>query len=683
MSRKKQLEEREKHWFEGTSDSRSLQRSYEEEQRVASLNPVRSKWTNPPPADMMRPRSAQRLRDAQDRDGCLNRSDFSARPGSAPTTRSATPWREPRSSKPRNYETPVGYGAYDDSGEYGAFPEEEEEKGDDGRGHGLDADSALTRLTTLHYEAPPLRPKNGMTLLKAWKDDPGFEAGDAVLGATPTNLKALNDKRHAARGQASMALLNHQSAASTHADWVAEMTAILDLNHQEQAHLDEEIEELLHGKSKFKEMKAVLIVMAQKFLKIALHTWMEHTIHLEHRREKQTQKDLATRVREAKAAYEASAAALEGDRAKAVALALQRSNHATYQLLLKMFSKFHDNAERFALNTWVAKVQHAKAEKLKWTRFFSKITNFQLHSGFHAWVRNYRWALLPPEGQMAVLREKIAAHKRDIEEHRAATKADLERAMATHAGSEEESGRRLLCRVIARLLHKFVYYGWKRWRSRCDLFKKQVKIAGKLLTKFERRFESVAFATWSSIVKRELELANERSERQLKSLIHAMRRKLKGQVALLTSLVADVEAMRDSIALQAAAARRVAAGLPGVAAALGDCVGHGARPIVIPMELPDGSIEETSENVLPPATRANLLVFLRRAHETDRLEPGFLEDLSDRVPNFERHLRSMKKLALAGDPRFAAAVQAFQMIGDTRDLWETIEIIDEMEEGAK
>ena len=76
-------------------------------------------------------------------------------------------------------------------------------------------------------------------------------------------------------------------------------------------------------------------------------------------------------------------------------------------------------------------------------------------------------------------------------------------------------------------------------------------------------------------------------------------------------------------------------------------------------------------------------MFLRHAHETDRFEPGFLEDLSDRVPNFERHLRSMKKLALAGDPRFAAAVQAFQMIGDTRDLWETIEIIDEMEEGAK
>ena len=40
---------------------------------------------------------------------------------------------------------------------------------------------------------------------------------------------------------------------------------------------------------------------------------------------------------------------------------------------------------------------------------------------------------------------------------------------------------------------------------------------------------------------------------------------------------------------------------------------------------------------------------------------------------------AITRRAIDGDPRFAAAVQAFQMIGDTRDLWETIEIIDEME----
>ena len=38
----------------------------------------------------------------------------------------------------------------------------------------------------------------------------------------------------------------------------------------------------------------------------------------------------------------------------------------------------------------------------------------------------------------------------------------------------------------------------------------------------------------------------------------------------------------------------------------------------------------------------------------------------------------MKRLALAGDPRFAAAVQAFEQIGDPVDLWETIEMINEM-----
>ena len=126
-------------------------------------------------------------------------------------------------------------------------------------------------------------------------------------------------------------------------------------------------------------------------------------------------------------------------------------------------------------------------------------------------------------------------------------------------------------------------------------------------------------------------------------------------------------------------AARVAGNLPHVASALGNAVTGDARPIVIPMELSDGTVEETSDAHLPTETRAKLLVFLHRAHEPDKLEPGFLHDLADRVPNFEKHLRSMKKLAVDGDPRFAAAVQAFEMLGDARDLWETIEIIDEME----
>jgi hypothetical protein len=233
--------------------------------------------------------------------------------------------------------------------------------------------------------------------------------------------------------------------------------------------------------------------------------------------------------------------------------------------------------------------------------------------------------------------------------------------------------------VLSRLFHKLAFFGWKRWTSRVALYKRQVAIAGRLITHFERRFESLCLRKWMQTSRALKEAADERSERQLKSLIAAMRRKLKSQTDLLSSLVADVEAMRDSVALQAAASARVAGGLPRVASALGNCVEGDARPIVIPMELPDGTIHETSDAHLPAETRAKLLVFLHRAHESDSLEPGFLADLADRVPNFETHLRSMKKLAIDGDPRFAAAVQAFEMIGDTRDLWETIEIIDEME----
>ena len=72
------------------------------------------------------------------------------------------------------------------------------------------------------------------------------------------------------------------------------------------------------------------------------------------------------------------------------------------------------------------------------------------------------------------------------------------------------------------------------------------------------------------------------------------------------------------------------------------------------------------------------MTFLRHAHEADRLEPVFLADLKARVPQFDRYARKMMQLAASGDERFAAAVRAFELLGDAGDLWETIDVIDDM-----
>ena len=70
-----------------------------------------------------------------------------------------------------------------------------------------------------------------------------------------------------------------------------------------------------------------------------------------------------------------------------------------------------------------------------------------------------------------------------------------------------------------------------------------------------------------------------------------------------------------------------------------------------------------------------LLTFLRHAHEADTLEEVFMADLRARVPNFDKYQRKMRTLAENGDRRYAAAVEAFELLGDARDLWENIDLI--------
>ena len=52
-----------------------------------------------------------------------------------------------------------------------------------------------------------------------------------------------------------------------------------------------------------------------------------------------------------------------------------------------------------------------------------------------------------------------------------------------------------------------------------------------------------------------------------------------------------------------------------------------------------------------------------------------MADLRARVPNFDKYQRKMRTLAENGDRRYAAAVEAFELLGDARDLWENIDLI--------
>ena len=130
----------------------------------------------------------------------------------------------------------------------------------------LDEDSALHRLADLQHQPP--RTRKAPSLVEAWDSNQGFrdENYQEASSIGLAELGTLTQKRHEALQAEEQNLIQHRTVAqSPTRDWVEDLTEILDLNHQEQAHLDAEIEELLHGRSRSKIMKRIGHVNAEKF----------------------------------------------------------------------------------------------------------------------------------------------------------------------------------------------------------------------------------------------------------------------------------------------------------------------------------------------------------------------------------------------------------------------------------
>ena len=89
-----------------------------------------------------------------------------------------------------------------------------------------------------------------------------------------------------------------------------------------------------------------------------------------------------------------------------------------------------------------------------------------------------------------------------------------------------------------------------------------------------------------------------------------------------------------------------------------------------PTPIQTQSYGSPAKRMTPKESDGMLLTFLRHAHEADTLEEVFMADLRARVPNFDKYQRKMRTLAENGDRRYAAAVEAFELLGDARDLWE-------------
>lgn len=645
------------------------------------LSPVRSKWRQPPPADMSRPRSSarERIREAQTRDGSLNDLQQPSIQSQASTQRSSR--RRPAYVDPRTQ---------------------------------LEEDSALHRLGDLPYQPP--RTVRHPSLVEAWDSNPGFrdENFQEASSINMAELGQLSQKRNAAIKAEEENLIQHRNVAQSHQDWVEDLTEILDLNHQEQAHLDAEIEELLHGKSRSKLMKGVLVTLMQRTLKMAMVTWKDQTgfgggalI------QEQTITELERQLAEALKIHTKVESDYEVSLQNYTANALKNANASTYALLLGVFGKFMGDTQRTYFSTWHKKAEEYTLYKKRWGRFFKKALNMKLASGFQSWVTFYRFTQLPPEEALAHVRAQMALYAAEMEAQQQVQQEAMRKLQQELMNAEEGSGRRLLIRVVSRLINMKAWYGFKRWSSRVAMYKHQRAIVGGFINRFEKMNQSKGWNSWRAFFREAKQASIEAGSNAIREENRILEGQLEDTLAALRSLEPDVEQMRDSIKLQHEAAARVASAMPDVAKKLAELAGvkyrgppapkpstpaaalrgrstpgrgyasPGPKPRVsrgrdfpAPISTGYGSPAKLPKGNMTPEAQGLLVTFLRHAHESDTLEEVFMADLRARVPGFDKYQRKMRTLAESGDRRFAAAVEAFELLGDARDLWENLDLIE-------
>ena len=665
------------------------------------LSPVRSKWRQPPPADLTRPKSTarERLREARDRDGSLN--DLQEPSLERPSISSSTH----RSSRRRP--------------QY-ADPNQQ-----------LDEDSALHRLADLQHQPP--RTRKAPSLVEAWDSNQGFrdENYQEASSIGLAELGTLTQKRHEALQAEEQNLIQHRTVAQSHQDWVEDLTEILDLNHQEQAHLDAEIEELLHGRSRSKIMKGVLVTLMQRNLKMAMVTWKDQTgfgggalI------QEQTIKELERQLAEAMAAHQKVEKEYETSMANYSANALKNANASTYKLILNVFGKLMGDYSRTYFATWKKKSDEYAEYQKRWGRFFKRALNIKMAAGFQAWVTFYRFTQLPPEEALAHVRAQMAKYKAEMEAQKASEQEAIAKLQRELMEAEEGSCRRLLIRVVSRLLNMKAWYGFKRWLSRVALYKHQRKLVGGFISRFENMNFSKGWNSWRAYARAHQENEINAGANAIRDDIRLKEQQLEDTIAQLRALEPDVEQMRDSIKLQHEASKRVAAAMPDVAKKLAELANVKYRPPPQPAPVTPAAVHKSrrggpgpsmpsrgggpaygspgpkprsrsrdptvssmnrsrdfpapiqtqscgspAKRMTPKESDGMLLTFLRHAHEADTLEEVFMADLRARVPNFDKYQRKMRTLAENGDRRYAAAVEAFELLGDARDLWENIDLI--------
>jgi len=282
-------------------------------------------------------------------------------------------------------------------------------------------------------------------------------------------------------------------------------------------------------------------------------------------------------------AKEVEAEALVEQKLKALSdVAMRSLDTRKRNFLVSIFAKGGPEAKNAYFIRWKAiYLMYAKSYKV-WKGFFGKLQNMKVNMALQKWKATIYEASMPPEAIIKALQERVARQRMLKEkfetELEAIVQAETERAFA----NLDEDKRSLLIRILTRMMKIKQHHAMRVWKDKIKNGAKYEQRQKQIIHKMLKSYLNIGWQTWRSYdvaACTALSLrGNEQKQRHIKLLF--------GQLEKLTLYLkkqqVEVEVMRESVQLQAQAARRVLAKRESIISELGDGIAIATEEVVPP-----------------------------------------------------------------------------------------------------
>jgi len=282
-------------------------------------------------------------------------------------------------------------------------------------------------------------------------------------------------------------------------------------------------------------------------------------------------------------AKESEAEALVEQKLKALSdVAMRSLDTRKRNFLVSIFAKGGPEAKNAYFIRWKGiYLMYAKSYRV-WKGFFGKLQNMKVNMALQKWKATIYEANMPPEAIIKALQERVNRQRMLKEkfegELEAIVQAETERAFA----NLDEDKRSLLIRILTRMMKIKQHYAMAVWKNKIKNGARYEERQKQIINKMMKSYLNIGWQTWRGyMVAANTALGlkgNEQKQKHIK-LLFAQLEKL---TAYLKKQQVEVEVMRESVQLQAQAARRVLAKRESIISELGDGIAIALEEVTPP-----------------------------------------------------------------------------------------------------